>query len=171
MGIQLVVEGLVLVRLTQLHRQGDASGIVGGLAQDGELLVDVANVLVFGEQLLDEGVGALAVAAVVVEELDHGQAALGVAALGILVGEELLGVGLDQRLVILGLLALLLGAQGIGHLDQDFRILDQIVAHDLLDIALGQLTRLHRGGKQGRAAQGGEQGTFDSHKSILLGMW
>ncbi|MNC36137.1 hypothetical protein D3C75_846460 [compost metagenome] len=170
MGIELVVEGLVLVGLAKLHRQRRAGGIVGGLAQYGELLVDVADVLVFSEQLLDEGVGPLAVAAVVVEELDHGQAALGVATLGILVGEELLGMGLDQRLVILGLLALLFGAQGIGHLDQYFRILDQIVAHDLLDIALGQLARLHRRRKQGRAGQGGEQGMCDFHKSILLGI-
>lgn len=171
MGVQLVVEGLVFVGLAELHRQRRAGGVVGGFAQDGELLVDVADLLVLREQLLNEGMSALAVAAVVVEELHHRQAALGIAALGILVGEELLGMGFYQRLVVLGLLALLLGTQGVGHLDQDLRILDQIVAHDLLDIALGQLARLHGRRKQGRAGQGGEQGMFDSHKSILLGMW
>lgn len=171
MGVQLVVEGLVFVGLAELHRQRRAGGVVGSFAQDGELLVDVADLLVLREQLLNEGMSALAVAAVVVEELHHRQAALGIAALGILVGEELLGMGFYQRLVVLGLLALLLGTQGVGHLDQDLRILDQIVAHDLLDIALGQLARLHGRRKQGRAGQGGEQGMFDSHKSILLGMW
>ncbi|MNY63948.1 hypothetical protein D3C86_2009820 [compost metagenome] len=49
MGVQLVVEGLELVGLAELHRQRRAGGVVGSLAQDGELLVDVADVLVFIE--------------------------------------------------------------------------------------------------------------------------
>ena len=164
------MEGLVLVGLTQLYRQGGAGGEVGGFAQDRELLVDVANVFVFRQQLLDQRVGTLAVAAVVVEEFDHGQAALGIAALRILVAIELLGVCLDQGLVVGSLLALLLGAQGVGHLDQDFRVLDQIVAHYLFHVALGQFARLNRRRKQGGTRQGAKQGMFDFHKSILLGI-
>lgn len=55
MGIESVMEGLIFLGLTELNREGCASGIGGGRAQYGELLVDVANVLVFGQQLLDEG--------------------------------------------------------------------------------------------------------------------
>ena len=76
-------------------------------------------------------------------------------------------MSLDKRLVTLGLLLLLLGAQGIGHLNQNFRILDQIVAHDLLDIALGQLACRGRCRQQGDTRQGAKQGIFNSHNIIL----
>lgn len=89
-----------------------------------------------------------AVAAVVIEELDHGQLAFGITGFGILGGIELLGMGLDHRLVIRGLLSLLLGTQGVGHLDQDFRILDQIITHYLFDIGLGQFAGLDGGREQ-----------------------
>ena len=167
MGIELLVERLVLVRLTQLDRQRSTGCEVGRLAQNGELLVDVPDVFVFRHQLLDQRMGSFAVTAVVIEKLYNGQRRLRIPHLGILIGIKLLGVSLDQRLVTLGLLALLLGTQGIGHLDQDLGILDQIVANDLLDIAFGQLACMYRRRQQGHTSQRAKQGIFNSHNVIL----
>ena len=72
--------------------------------------------------------GTLAVAAVVVEKLDDGHGSLGIAADRIRrLFEQLLGIACDEIGICYFLLGSLFGAQGIGHLDQQLGVADQVL--------------------------------------------
>ena len=77
MADQLAVHLPVLA--LHARRERDLRGLLELVAQDRKLLEDDAHVLVGLDQLRDVAEAALAVAAVVVEELDDGDVAVGIA--------------------------------------------------------------------------------------------
>ena len=156
-GHQGVVERLVEVLLARSQRGPRRQH--RRLAQDREILVDEAHVGIVLQHRDDIRRTVAAVGAAIVEELDDGDDRVGraedrgpgvVVDLAGIVGERLLGgIGLPRGLL------LLVGAQGVDH---HLRMLGQIVAHDGLDLLLGEIRRriVCKRRTQGRDGQGNE---------------
>ncbi len=102
--------------------------------QDRELLEGDAQIVVLREQGLQRGPDAPAVAAAIVEEFDQHDGALGIA------GDRCLRIRIDLVAMALngllgqgGGLRIPLGLQRLLDLDQQLRLLEEIVADDLPD--------------------------------------
>ena len=134
--------------LIQEHGDRDFRGFHRARSEHGKFLEHDLELGIVLEQREHVAHGAFAVAAIVVEELDEGDVAVGVAEHDLVRrGEQRLGIVLDGGLVLLGLGRGLPPLQfGDGFL-QHFRILDQIFAHDgadLVALRLGEFGRRRR---------------------------
>ena len=135
---QLLVEVHVLLAGLVLHADGDrdAGRLDRARPEHRKLLEHDLELGIALHQREHVVHGALAVAAVVIEELDEGDVALRVADHDLTRRiEDRLGVVLDRGLVFRGFVGGLLLLQ-LGHrLLQHFRMLDEIFADDLFDLA------------------------------------
>ena len=131
--------GLVHVPILALLAggDGDARGFLRALRQDRQFLEDDADLGIAFDQLDDVVQTALAVAAVVIEELDDGDVAVGIAGRSARrIAIDVRGVLGDGDLQLLRLLLLHLGFERGLHLEEDLRIGDEIVLDDLLELLL-----------------------------------
>ncbi len=102
--------------------------------EDRELLEHEAQVRVGRGQRQHVFLGAFAVAAIVIVELDDRGLAVRVADIAVIGGVEDVVLGsLDHFEVGDPLLFALLGLQRLLHIEQEFRVLHQIIADDVLD--------------------------------------
>ncbi len=136
---QLLVEFEIFLAALVLHAHGDRDlgRFHRARSEHGEFLEHDLELGIVLHQREHVGHGALAVAAIVIEELDEGDVAVRIAEHDLVRrGEQRLRMLLDRGLVLLGFrggLALL----ELGHrLLQHLRMRDQIVVHDAFDLAL-----------------------------------
>ena len=154
MEFEIFLAGLVL----HAHRDRDLRRFDRARSEHREFLQHHLELGIVLHQRQHVGHGALAVAAVVIEEFDEGDVAIRVAQINLARRrEDRLRVFLDRRLVLLGFghaLALL----EFGHcLLQHFRMRDDVFAHDFLDLAA--LRRREFGGPQAlRRGEGQQRG-------------
>ena len=170
MEVQIFPAGGVL----HAHGDGDLCGLDRTLAQHRKFLQYDLQLRIGLHQLEHVRHRALAVAAIVVEELDEGDVAILVAdghtARRV---ENGLGILCDRRLVLFGFGGGLALRQLVHCLFQHFRMRDQIVADDLLDVAalhVGEVLcrcRLRRRA-QGEGDQGGGEQAEGGHLLILF---
>ena len=136
--------------------------------QDGELLVDQAQVAILRQQRVENRFHAPTVAAAVIEELDQRERAFGVAGdRGFRVGEQRVAVFADGGPCLRGLLLGALRPQRLLGFEKDFRMFDQILTDDPPDgldrqavgcraglargtVEIAQGVRLRRGDGEGR---------------------
>src|SRR5260370_16096974 len=116
-----------------------------------ELLVDDPDLRILLHECLERRLDLLAIGAAVVEELDDGHVALGVAAdrRG-RVREQLLAIGRDHLARIRRLVLLDLRLGGPQHLDHELRVLEEVVVDDRLHRLL--LLGCERVGSPGRGS-------------------
>ena len=132
---QGVVEGEVFVRRDDVEGDPDLRRLDRSLAEHREFLEHDPEVLIAGEQLLQVAMGAPAVGAVVVEELDQRDVAVGIAEdhLPLRAEEQVLVVG--DRLDLGHLLGGILPALQFGErVTDDFRVGEEIAPDDRLDL-------------------------------------
>ena len=160
----------VLVHALLARRQRIARRLHGAGAEDGKFLDDDLQIRIGLFQLDHVRQRALAEAAVVVEELHHGDLALGIADDEIATGaEQGIRMRADHRLFLRPFRRLLALLQLVHHLGENFGMIEQIAADDLLDLFLlrrGEFRRQGHAGKQGKAGKGGNdraQGAFGHH--------
>ena len=121
------------------------------VAEDRQLLQHKPHLLVVIDELDDVGQRAAAIAAIVVEELDHAHIAVRVAGdVGEGRAENGIGVVADDLLLFRLLLGRLALVELARHLDQDLGVLGEIVADDIDDLLVldsctrkGQHARRH----------------------------
>ena len=105
------------------------------VAEDRQLLQHEAHLVVVIDELDHVGQRAAAIAAIVVEELDHAHIAVGVAGdEGERRAEDGVGILADDLLLLRRLLGRLALVELGRHLDQDLGVLGEIVAHDVDDL-------------------------------------
>ena len=167
---QRVVERRVLALLDR--SQGGDGGDLRGLAQDRQVLVDGLDLAVGGDHRLHRLVGALAVGALVVVEVDDDDVAVRIAADRAVGVAEQFGLVLLDALLRDGVaLAVLLALELLHRLDQHFGVGEQVFANGLAERRLvgrnvgrcgGQSARLD--GADGEEGAGGEQAGADDEK-------
>ncbi|MFT3986554.1 MAG: hypothetical protein QM694_02810 [Aestuariivirga sp.] len=129
------------------------------ITENREFLHHQPQVLVFIDQAQHFRQALFAPAAIIVEEFHHGHVALGIARHKVVLRvENLLGVGAHNAVALLVVGILLALVQFLAHLDQHFRILEQIFAHDLADLFLLIGRKAVGMGSHGQQQGGGEQG-------------
>jgi len=159
----------VFFRRDGIDRNGHLRGLYRALAENRKLLQDNFKVVVFLNQPDHVAISAFAVAAVVVEELNECHRTLRISENNLACRVEQYVGAVIERLETCSLLGLLFAAlQLIKRLGDDFRIFQQVLANDFLNVIAAEVLCNGRCSKQRNYQDRGEQDAQMSGRSHAM---